>query len=249
MAATAVQAAQSAGYVNAGTVEFLLEERPDGNHAYYFLEVNTRLQVEHPVTEMRTGLDLVRLQLEIAQGRPLPFTQEQIHASGHALEVRIYAEDAAHGFMPSVGTLTHWSEPVGPGIRTDSGVESGSIVSPFYDPMLAKLIVHAETRSRALERMVQALYQLSALGIRTNIAYLLAILKHPIFRSGAADTRFLGEHFAHWAPESQLTPEVLLALAAEALSQRELPGETASSSGSGEPSDTPWNLSGDWRNS
>lgn len=247
MAAMAVRVGLAAGYVNAGTVEFLLEERSDGDPLFYFLEVNTRLQVEHPVTEMLTGRDLVRLQLEVAEGNALPFTQEQISASGHALEVRIYAEDAEHSFLPSVGTLALWREPVGPGIRIDSGVETGSVISPFYDPMLAKLIVQGETREKTLDRMVEALHRLSVLGICTNIPYLLAILQHPIFRAGKADTRFLGEQFPHWRHEPELAPEILLALAAFALGRSER--NTDLTTDHDEPSGSLWRISSGWRNS
>ncbi|HLK60598.1 MAG TPA: acetyl-CoA carboxylase biotin carboxylase subunit [Chthonomonadaceae bacterium] len=245
MAAAAVQAGKAAGYVNAGTVEFLLEEREDGDHRFYFLEVNTRLQVEHPVTETLTGLDLVRLQLQVADGQPLPFAQADIHASGHAIEVRIYAEDAATGFLPSVGTLAQWLPPVGPGIRVDSGVERGSEVSPYYDPMLAKLIVHGATRDAALARLEQALLSFAVLGVRTNISYLLAIVRHPIFRAGKATTRFLAEQFAGWKPEPSLPNEVLLALAAETLTYRK--PQTVAANGRSAVS-TPWQESSAWRN-
>jgi 3-methylcrotonyl-CoA carboxylase alpha subunit len=217
MAEAAVTAGRAAGYVNAGTVEFLLEEQADGNHHFYFLEVNTRLQVEHPVTETLTGLDLVRLQFLVADGAPFPFAQEDIRASGHALEVRIYAEDAAQGFLPSVGTLHQWLAPDGPGVRVDSGVRRGDEVSPYYDPMLAKLIVQGETRTYALARMEQALRDFAVLGVQTNISYLLAILRHPAFVEGATTTRFLSEYFLRWHPDPAIPTDVLLALAAESL--------------------------------
>jgi 3-methylcrotonyl-CoA carboxylase alpha subunit len=247
MAEAAVTAGRAAGYVNAGTVEFLLEEQPDGNHNFYFLEVNTRLQVEHPVTEMLTGLDLVRLQLRIADSKPLPFTQDDIRASGHALEVRIYAEDAAHGFLPSVGPLHQWIPPDGPGVRVDSGVQRGDEVSPYYDPMLAKLIVQGENRAHSLARMEQALRQFHVLGVQTNLPYLLAIVRHPSFREGAITTRFLSEHFTRWQPEADIPEEVLLALATEAI----LPLEREKGKGKREKGMSdfdPWRLGMAWRN-
>ena len=248
MANAAVQAGKAAGYVNAGTVEFLLEEREDGDHRFYFLEVNTRLQVEHPVTETITGLDLVRLQLQVADGLPLPFSQEEVRSAGHAIEVRIYAEDAARGFLPSVGALAQWIPPAGPGVRIDSGVERGSEVSPYYDPMLAKLIVQGATRDAALARLEQALLSFPVLGVETNISYLLAIVRHPGFRAGQATTRFLTEQFAGWKPDNVLPVNVLLALAAEALTFRDArPTPYAGADGKGAFS-TPWHAAGAWRN-
>lgn len=249
MAAAAVQAGKAAGYVNAGTVEFLVEEREDGDHQFYFLEVNTRLQVEHPVTELLTGQDLVRWQLQIAQGEPL-LPQEQIVASGHAMEVRLYAEDPAKGFLPSVGTLAQWIEPTGPGVRVDAGVERGGEVSPYYDPMLAKLIVYGAGRAETLARMEQALLNFHVLGVQTNLAYLLAIVRHPSFRAGELSTRFLQKHFAHWQPPTDIPEEILLALAAEsvtALTSR----PALSTPGEGETEGdvySPWRTAGAWRN-
>lgn len=241
----AVLAGKAAGYVNAGTVEFLFEERPDGDHRFYFLEVNTRLQVEHPVTETLTGLDLVKLQLRIAGGEPLPFTQEEITVSGHALETRIYAEDPTTGFLPSLGRLEQWLPPVAPWVRVDSGVERGDEVSPYYDPMLAKLIVRGETRAEAVARMERALREFHVLGVQTNIAYLIAILQNPTFREGALSTRFLAEQFPSWAPPPTIPNEILLALAAEAL----LPRAAASVAppGDGDPY-SPWRQTTGWRN-
>ncbi len=257
----AVTAGRAAGYVNAGTVEFLLEPTPHSadnqahnqseadQAAFYFLEVNTRLQVEHPVTEAITGLDLVRLQLDIADGKPLPFAQEDIRASGHAIEARIYAEDPATGFMPSVGVLTQWQEPGGPGIRVDAGVERGGEVSPYYDPMLAKLIATGATRQESLARLEQALRQFAVLGIQTNIAYLLAIGRHPAFQAGDLSTQFLRDHFSDWKPATEIPPEVLLALVAEAVtatatsSTRQMPTTNHQP-----PVTNPWQQLGSWRN-
>jgi acetyl/propionyl-CoA carboxylase alpha subunit len=190
MGNAAVAAARAAGYVNAGTVEFLLEG--NGNEArFFFLEMNTRLQVEHPVTEMVTGVDLVRAQLLVAGGARLPWTQDALSQRGHAIECRIYAEDPAQGFLPQAGPLLMYREPKGPGVRVDGGVREGGNVSVFYDPMLAKLIVSAESRDAAIARMIDALQQYVVLGIRTNIPFLLAILDHEAFQAAEVDTSFL----------------------------------------------------------
>ena len=190
MGAAAVAAARAAGYVNAGTIEFLLEG--DGDSArFFFLEMNTRLQVEHPVTELVAGVDLVRAQLLVASGEPLPWSQEELSQRGHAIECRIYAEDPAQGFLPQAGPLLMYREPHGPGIRVDAGVVEGGEVSVFYDPMLAKLIVSAESRGAAIARAIQALQRYVVLGIRTNIPFLIAILRHPDFQAGRIDTAFL----------------------------------------------------------
>lgn len=246
MAEAAVCAGAAAGYVNAGTVEFLLEERPDGDHRFYFLEVNTRLQVEHPVTEAITGLDLVAMQLRVASGEALPFTQEEITASGHAIEARIYAEDPATGFLPSVGMLARWMEPSGPGVRVDSGVQRGAQISPFYDPLLAKLIVHVDTRDAALARLERALKEFHVLGVQTNIAYLLAVIRHPAFRAGDTSTGFLTVHLSSWKPAPVVPTEVLLGLAAEQMTHREV-RPAAGASVEGDPY-SPWRLSNNWRN-
>ena len=187
MGEAAIRAARAAGYFNAGTVEFLADN--DGN--FYFLEMNTRLQVEHPVTELVTGLDLVRLQLEIADGAVLPFTQDQIALRGAALECRIYAEDPANNFMPSPGRITQLAEPAGPGVRLDSGIYPGWNVPLDYDPMLSKLIVWADTREHAIERMLRALSEYHIGGIRTNIPLFEAILRDRPFRDGQLHTGYL----------------------------------------------------------
>jgi acetyl-CoA carboxylase biotin carboxylase subunit len=190
MGVAAVAAARAAGYVNAGTVEFLLEGSGD-DARFFFLEMNTRLQVEHPVTELVAGVDLVRAQLLVAGGQPLPWTQDQIAQRGHALECRIYAEDPARDFLPQAGRLLMYREPDGPGIRVDSGVAEGGEVSVFYDPLLAKLIVWGENREHAIARAVAALRRYIVLGIHTNIPFVTAILEHPDFKGGAVHTGFL----------------------------------------------------------
>ncbi len=187
MGAAAVNAAQSAGYVNAGTVEFLLDD--DGK--FYFLEVNTRLQVEHPVTEMVTGLDLVALQLSVAQGDPLRLAQDDVELDGHAIEVRLYAEDPSAGFAPQVGRVLRWESPEPLGVRVDHGLANGYVVSPFYDSMLAKIIAAGATRDEALDQLDAALRETLVLGIRTNAALLRRIVRHPEFVSGNAHTSFL----------------------------------------------------------
>jgi acetyl-CoA carboxylase biotin carboxylase subunit len=189
MGEAAIHAARAAGYYNAGTVEFLADQ----SGKFYFLEMNTRLQVEHPVTELVTGLDLVRLQIEIAAGARLPFTQDQIVLRGAALECRIYAEDPANNFFPSPGRIVQLSEPAGPGVRLDSGIYTGWTVPLDYDPMLAKLIVWAGTREQAIERMLRALGEYHVGGINTNIPLFRVILNDPAFRRGDLHTGYLDE--------------------------------------------------------
>jgi acetyl-CoA carboxylase, biotin carboxylase subunit len=189
MGEAAVRLARDAGYVNAGTVEFLV----DAQRNFYFLEVNTRLQVEHPVTEMVTGLDLVKLQIRVAAGEPLPFSQEQVKLSGHAVECRLYAEDPANHFFPSPGTILSRRAPSGPGIRLDDGVYEGFTVSTEYDPMLGKLISWGEDRAEAIARLRRGLEEYSVTGIKTNAELLLGILRDPEFLGGEIYTRWLDE--------------------------------------------------------
>ena len=192
MGATAVAAAAAVGYRNAGTIEFLVEGEGDGAR-FYFLEMNTRLQVEHPVTEAVTGVDLVRAQLAVAAGEPLPWRQEDLSQRGHAIEARIYAEDPANGFLPQAGPLLLYREPSGPGIRVDSGVEEGSEVSVNYDPLLAKLIAYGESRAAATARATAALRAYPILGIRTNVGFLLRLLAHAAFRENRVHTGLVDE--------------------------------------------------------
>lgn len=188
----AVTLARAAGYTSAGTVEFLL----DADRKFYFLEVNTRLQVEHPVTEFVTGIDLVKSQLEIAMGRPLPWKQEDISLHGHAMEARIYAEDPRNNFFPSTGTLRMYSLPQGPRVRVDNGLRQGDVVSIHYDPLLAKLIVLGRTRAEAIETMKRALAEFIVAGVRTTIPFCEFVLNHERFRSGNFDTHFVSEYFS-----------------------------------------------------
>jgi 3-methylcrotonyl-CoA carboxylase alpha subunit len=190
MGEAAVAAARAAGYRNAGTVEFLLEGAGDNAH-FYFLEMNTRLQVEHPVTEEVTGVDLVRTQIAIAAGEPLPWTQAQLSQRGHAIEARVYAEDPLQHDLPQAGPLMLYREPMMPGVRIDAGVTEGGEVTVHYDPMIAKLIAWGDTRDAARRRAIVALRNYPILGIRTNTALLMALLEHPRFVTGDLDTGFL----------------------------------------------------------
>jgi acetyl-CoA carboxylase biotin carboxylase subunit len=187
MGEAAVRLAQTAGYTNAGTVEFLL----DKDQNFYFLEVNTRLQVEHPVTELVTGLDLVHLQIRVAQGETLPFTQEDVQLRGHAIECRVYAEDPDNGFFPSPGRITRLLQPGGPGIREDCGIYEGWVVPMDYDPMLSKLIAYAPTRELAIARLLRAIDEYVVGGIRTNLGLFRRILNDADFRTAAIDTNYL----------------------------------------------------------
>jgi acetyl-CoA carboxylase biotin carboxylase subunit len=219
MGEVAVRAARAVGYVGAGTVEFLV----DAQRSFYFLEMNTRLQVEHPVTEMVTGIDLVRLQIEVAAGAPLGLKQEEIVQRGHAVECRIYAEDAEHGFLPSPGRVTEMRLPGGPGVRFDAGVYAGDEVSVHYDPMVGKLITWADGRSQCISRMRRALRELTVKGIETNIRFLDRVLAHPRFLSGEYDTHLLAEESEALAmPSRRVYQDVALAAAAigAALSDR-----------------------------
>ena len=228
MGEAAIRAARAAGYYNAGTVEFLADQSGE----FYFLEMNTRLQVEHPVTELVTGLDLVRLQIEIAAGERLPFPQDEIVLRGAALECRIYAEDPANNFFPSPGRIVQLSEPSGPGVRLDSGMYQGWTVPLDYDPMLAKLIVWSGTRERAIERMLRALGEYHVGGIKTNIPLFRLILNDPAFRAGDLHTRYLDDLLktAEWdtAPPPELAG-IAARIAARQTAGKTLPEAVSSS--------------------
>jgi propionyl-CoA carboxylase alpha chain len=191
MGEAAVNAAKSCGYFNAGTVEFILDDTMN----FYFLEMNTRLQVEHPVTEEITGLDLVNLQLRIAQGEKLPFAQQDLRINGHAIEVRVYAEDPANNFLPDIGTLKTYRRPQGHGIRVDDGFEEGMAISFFYDPMIAKMICHAGSREAAIEKTIRAINDYQITGVETTLGFCKFVMEHPAFRSGNFDTKFVEQHF------------------------------------------------------
>jgi acetyl-CoA carboxylase biotin carboxylase subunit len=203
MGAAAIAAAKAVGYRNAGTCEFLLEGAGD-DARFYFLEMNTRLQVEHPVTEAVVGVDLVHAQLRVASGEPLPFTQAALSQRGHAIECRVYAEDPAQGFMPQAGTVLLYSEPHGPGIRVDGWIDQGSTVPVHYDPLLAKLIVWAESRDAARRRAITALRNYAILGIRTNIPFLIQLLGHPDFVNASIDTGWLDREGVNLAKATQV---------------------------------------------
>ncbi|TXS89845.1 acetyl-CoA carboxylase biotin carboxylase subunit [Parahaliea maris] len=191
MGRAAVEAARSIDYIGAGTVEFLL----GGDGSFYFLEMNTRLQVEHPVTELITGLDLVALQLRIAQGEALPLSQDDVSLSGHAIEVRLYAEDSENDFLPAAGTAQRWHPPSGAGVRVDHGLVPGQVVSPFYDPLVAKLIASGPDRETARRRLARALRSTALLGLPNNREFLLDVIEHPVFAAGEATTAFIAEQF------------------------------------------------------
>jgi acetyl-CoA carboxylase biotin carboxylase subunit len=193
MGETAVRVGKAAGYSNAGTVEFLVDEQKH----FYFLEVNARLQVEHPVTEFVTGLDLVHLQIRIAAGEKLPLRQEDITLRGHAIECRVYAEDPDNNYMPSPGTITRLLQPSGPGIRRDSGVYEGWTVPIDYDPLLAKVIGYAQTRQDAIARLDRAMYEYFVGGIKTNISLFRRILRDPDFVAGRINTGYLDRLLEH----------------------------------------------------
>ena len=219
MGAVAVKAAQSVDYVNAGTIEFLV----DKDRNFYFLEMNTRLQVEHPVTEMITGIDIVKEQIRVARGRPLQYRQEDIKINGASIECRINAEDPYNNFMPSTGVITHSLLPTGPGVRVDTGVYPGFEITPFYDPMISKLIVWGETRAQAILRMRRALEEYRIVGVRTNIPFHQTLMDSHRFMGGQYDTRFVEERFEIQEendPEQQEIAAVLATLAAHQETQR-----------------------------
>jgi acetyl-CoA carboxylase biotin carboxylase subunit len=191
MGESAVNAARSCNYIGAGTVEFILDENLD----YFFLEMNTRLQVEHPVTEMITGIDLVKEQIKVARGEKLSFKQEDLKIRGHAIEVRVYAEDPANNFLPDIGRLQTYITPKGPGVRVDDGFEQGMEIPIYYDPMIAKLVTYGKDRTEAIERMVRAIDEYRITGIQTTLAFGKFVMQHEAFISGKFDTHFVGKYF------------------------------------------------------
>jgi acetyl/propionyl-CoA carboxylase alpha subunit len=237
----AIKAAKAVGYESAGTVEFLLDR--DGN--FYFLEVNTRIQVEHPVTELVTGVDIVVEQLRIAAGRRLRYRQDDLTMNGWAIECRISAEDPYNNFLPSTGTITALSEPSGPGVRVDSGIYEGFEVGLYYDPLLAKLIVWGETRGQAILRMRRALQEYKLLGIRTTIPFHLRMMESPSFIGGRLDTNFLARSSIM---ETNIGGEhaLIAALAAAAVThhRRQSARPTQTANGDLAPQTSPWKLSG-----
>ena len=243
MGQAAVDAAKAVGYVGAGTVEFIANQ--DGS--FYFMEMNTRLQVEHPVTEMITGLDLVEWQLRVASGEPLPLAQEQLQIRGHALEARIYAEDPDKGFLPSTGALLHLSPPAeNLHVRVDTGVEEGDEISPHYDPMIAKLIVWDQNRDRALARMLQALAEYRVVGVSNNISFLSRLTACPAFANADLDTGLIEREKAYLFPEAKATPAEVWQVAALAELLREANRGAARARRDEDPL-SPWHARDGWR--
>jgi acetyl/propionyl-CoA carboxylase alpha subunit len=247
LAEAALRLAAAVDYTSVGTVEFLLA--PDG--AFYFLEMNTRLQVEHPITEMVTGVDLVHQQLRVARGERLAFTQQQLVQRGHAIECRLYAEDPAQGFLPATGRVTVLREPSGPGRRIDSGMALHDQVTPYYDPMLAKLVSYGFTRAEAIARMQALLRDYTVLGVVTNRQFLLEVISLPAFADSDTDTTFLERHLPVWQPEKTLSPDIMaLAALGELLQRRgQLTGRPTSFAQTlnGDSVTTPWQRYDGWR--
>jgi acetyl-CoA carboxylase biotin carboxylase subunit len=240
MGATAVAIIRATDYTNAGTIEFLLDQERN----FYFLEVNARIQVEHPVTEMVVGVDLVKEQIRIACGARLRFQQEDLQQRGHAIECRIYAEDPEKDFLPSPGRILLAEEPGGPGIRCDSGIYSGIEITPDYDPILAKLIAWSEDRDSARRRMISALRDYTILGIPTTIGFLTEVLAHPEFAAGRTHTHFIEQHFPHWVrgPGDGVLLDVALVAGALAGSPDPVTGPQTRM----QKSPTPWQTTGRW---
>ena len=247
LATAALRLAAAVDYTSVGTVEFLLA--PDG--AFYFLEMNTRLQVEHPITEMVTGVDLVHQQLRVARGERLACTQDQLGQRGHAIECRLYAEDAAQGFLPATGRITVLREPYGPGRRIDSGIALHDQVTPYYDPLLAKLVGYGFSRTEAIVRMQALLRDYTVLGVTTNRQFLLDVVSSKAFADGDTDTAFLERHLPAWRPESVLSPEIIaLAALGELLQRRGQLAAQAPLVSQGQHDDTittPWQRYDSWR--
>lgn len=191
MGEAAVNVAKACQYHGAGTVEFVVDQSLN----FYFLEMNTRLQVEHPVTELITGKDLVKEQIRIAEGKNLSFSQDELHILGHAIEIRVYAEDPENGFLPDTGKLSQYRLPQGPGVRVDDGFEEGMEVPIHYDPMLSKLIVHAADRESAIEKMIRAIAEYKVVGVKTTLPFCSFVMQHPAFRDGTFTTKFVEEYF------------------------------------------------------
>ena len=242
MGKAAVAAAQAVGYQNAGTIEFIVDA---DSREFYFLEMNTRLQVENPVTELVTGLDIVQWQLRIASGEALLLAQDAIHGRGHAIECRLYAEDPANNFLPAAGPLLRFVEPKGLGVRVDSGFTSGDEITVHYDPLIAKLIVWAEDRPAAIQKMEAALRETILLGVTQNIQFLQDVLADPYFRSGDIYTTWVEDHFGDWQPpKCALPPEVL---AAAALIQFQDPAADSQGAPAGSDPYNPWRVSSGFR--
>ena len=246
MGATAVAAAKAIGYVGAGTVEFIVGKSSGGDDTFHFMEMNTRLQVEHPVTEMITGVDLVEWQLRVAFGEALPQTQDQLTISGHAIEARVYAEDPEHGFLPSIGHIAHLSTPQpGADVRIDTGVRSGDDISQYYDPMIAKVIAWGQNRNEALRRLGAALRDYQVVGVNTNLMFLQRLINHDAFAHARLDTGLIARnHDALFPPDDGPSAQELAIVAAcdlRAIAER----ASMSAMASGDPH-SPWNAVDGW---
>ncbi|MGE3541266.1 MAG: acetyl/propionyl/methylcrotonyl-CoA carboxylase subunit alpha [Candidatus Tectimicrobiota bacterium] len=247
LTSAALRLAEAVHYTNAGTVEFLLD--PEGN--FYFLEMNTRLQVEHPITECVTGIDLVQAQLRIARGEPLGYTQSEVSQRGHAIECRLYAEDPAQHFLPATGRIRVLREPHGPGRRIDSGIALQQEITPYYDPILAKLVCSGATRQEAILRMQALLADYTLLGVTTNRQFLLDVLRSEAFAAGTTDTDFLRRHFPAWQPASHISDEMLAVAALGDWLQRQGQFGEPLSAGRSAPAarlaPSPWQRYDGWR--
>lgn len=233
----AVQVAKAAGYYGAGTVEFMLD--PKGK--FYFLEMNTRLQVEHPVTEMITGIDLVKEQVKIAEGSPLTFSQEDLKMRGHAIEARIYAEDPYNNFLPDAGTLNLYQRPQGPGVRVDDGYYQGMKVPIYYDPMIAKLIVYGKDRPEAIQRMIRAIDEYRINGLSTTLEFCKFVMNHHNFRSGNYNTNFIQDHFKP-SQKNNIDPDLQIIAAAFAAQITATSQKSFKKPPNAETSSSPWRL-------
>jgi acetyl-CoA carboxylase biotin carboxylase subunit len=242
MGKDAIKVAQAAHYTNAGTVEFLFDE---SGH-YYFLEVNTRLQVEHPVTELVTGTDLVIEQIRIAAGLPLSDQLANLMQRGHAIECRIYAEDGENNFFPSTGSIIHYSEPAGPGIRVDSGMQAGMEITIDYDPIMAKLVVHAPTRELAIAKMIHALNEYKILGVKTSKKFMIDILRHPDFVAGKTCTNFIEKNMSDRQLDMDSYKEIAVAIATVASTIPAVSQKNTERGIKGAPSQ-PWEMIGSWQ--
>lgn len=220
MGQCAVDVARSVNYTGAGTVEFILDENLD----FFFLEMNTRLQVEHPVTELITGIDLVKEQIKIASGEKLSFSQDDLQISGHAIELRVYAEDPANNFLPDIGTLQTYNTPKGNGVRVDDGFEQGMEIPIYYDPMIAKLVTYGKDRGEAMERMIRAIDEYDITGIETTLGFGKFVMQHEAFRTGNFDTHFVGKYFKAESLKKQDETEALIAavIAAKLFAEKEV---------------------------
>jgi acetyl-CoA carboxylase biotin carboxylase subunit len=242
MGTAAVMVAKACNYYGAGTVEFIVDEKLN----FYFLEMNTRLQVEHPVTEQISGIDLVKEQIAIAEGKTLPFKQEELRINGHAIEVRVYAEDPANNFLPDIGTLITYNRPQGPGVRVDDGFEQGMDIPIYYDPMIAKLVTYGGTREEARQRMIRAIEEYEITGIETTLPFCRFVMEHPAFISGDFDTKFIEKHFSpemlHSKPEADL--EEIAAVFATYLQEQNKQQQKVSEQLQGSAKSSKWKLRG-----